>query len=552
MEEKARGGTLLYRRLARGEVPERYLALALDRAPEALPEKPHWLYDGRVTVRVPLRLEAGERATLRFAFGVGAHEQDAFQAAQQTLAMPRSAFSDLSARFAAQCGMDAPELAAAMALTGPLSAGRFTPHAESALRSRDALWRCGVSGDRPILAAPLTRAEHRSAAELLVRRHALLSRCGLESDLVFCIEPDGDYYQTGRQTVTQALRALDLEAALHAPGGVFFSEDTETIRANAAVWADPAADDTPPRSTLPVVMSTKDRRDLACETPPVQYAADGSIAFTMERALPRRAWAQVLTNGRLGFFAADSGCGAMWYQNAHLGRITPWRNDPWAVSGPERLERLGSARQSLFADSENTVRAVYGFGAAAWQSDDVRVTAFIPWEDDVRVLLLTDCPALYAQTEQLNAWLSDKCIDYNGDKKVIAETVYIPVSKESMENSGNYSAAYNSQLLVQFQTSTCMLVLVDPEAEKYLQPEDMFLDMTKIYPDCPYAEGRRLLIDGTNFAELIGMTEPLHKGTYLTLRIPAENMNTQEENQEAYDRAKALLDSILEELKPIS
>ncbi len=393
VEEKARGGTLLYRRLARGEVPERYLALALDRAPEALPEKPHWLYDGRVTVRVPLRLETGERATLRFAFGVGAHEQDAFQAAQQTLAMPRSAFSDLSARFAAQCGMDAPELAAAMALTGPLSAGRFTPHAESALRSRDALWRCGVSGDRPILAAPLTRAEHRSAAELLVRRHALLSRCGLESDLVFCIEPDGDYYQTGRQTVTQALRALDLEAALHAPGGVFFSEDTETIRANAAVWADPAADDTPPRSTLPIVMSTKDRRDLACETPPVQYAADGSIAFTMERALPRRAWAQVLTNGRLGFFAADSGCGAMWYQNAHLGRITPWRNDPWAVSGPERLERLGSARQSLFADSENTVRAVYGFGAAAWQSDDVRVTAFIPWEDDVRVLLLENTGA---------------------------------------------------------------------------------------------------------------------------------------------------------------
>ena len=173
-------------------------------------------------------------------------------------------------------------------------------------------------------------------------------------------------------------------------------------------------------------------------------------------------------------------------------------------------------------------------------------------DPDVRVLLLTDCPALYAQTEQLNAWLSDKCIDYNDDKKVIAETVYIPVSKESMENSGNYSAAYNSQLLVQFQTSTCMLVLVDPEAEKYLQPEDMFLDMTKIYPDCPYAEGRRLLIDGTNFAELIGMTEPLHKGTYLTLRIPAENMNSQEENQEAYDRAKALLDSILEELKPVS
>ena len=33
------------------------------------------------------------------------------------------------------------------------------------------------------------------------------------------------------------------------------------------------------------------------------------------------------------------------------------------------------------------------------------------------------------------------------------QSVYIPVSKQSMENSGNYSTAYNSQLLIQFQTA---------------------------------------------------------------------------------------------------
>ena len=386
VEEKARGGTLLYRRLARGDVPERWLALASDRVPEGLPERAHWLYDGRVIVRMPLRLQPGERVTLRFAFGLGAHEQDAFQAAQQTLAMPESAFADLPARFAAQSGMDAPELAAALALSGPLTAGRFAPGGEAARRANARLWQSGVSGDRPILAAPLTRAEHRSAAELLVRRHALLTRCGLDCDLVFCLAPDGDYYQTGRLRVTQTLRALDLENTLCAPGGVFFSEDADTIRACAAVWADPAQEDAAARSTLPVVMSTEDRRDLPCSTPEVQYAADGSVAFTMDRTLPRRAWSHVLTNGRLGFLASDSGCGAMWFQNAHLGHITPWRNDPWAVSGPERLELEDG--QSLFADGRNTVHAVWGFGAAAWQSGTVRVTAFLPWEDDVRVLLI--------------------------------------------------------------------------------------------------------------------------------------------------------------------
>ena len=78
----------MYRRLARADAPEVWLALALDRTPEHLPPQPHWLYDGRVCVRIPLQLSAGARATLRFAFGVGAHEQDAFHAAQQTLAMP--------------------------------------------------------------------------------------------------------------------------------------------------------------------------------------------------------------------------------------------------------------------------------------------------------------------------------------------------------------------------------------------------------------------------------------------------------------------------------
>ena len=388
IEEKARGGTLLYRRLQRGEVPERCLALACDRAMEPLPEKPHWIFSGRIAVRVPVQLEAGAAVTVRFAFGVGAHEEDAFQAAQQTLAMPRSAFSELPAQYAAQLGMDAPELAAAMSLAGPLSSGVLAPNGDGTKRSLTALWRCGISGDRPIIAAPLDRAAHRGAAELLVRRHALLERCGLESDLVFCLAPGGDYLQSGRQAVLQTLRRLDLEHTLHAPGGVFFAEDPDSIRANAAVWADPAAGEAGHRSTLPVVMSTIDRRDLPLAAPQVQYAEDGSVAFTMEHALPRRAWSHVLTNGRLGFLAADSGCGSMWYRNAQLGKITPWRNDPWAVAGPERLEALDDRARSLFADGENTVRAVFGFGAAAWQCGDLRVTAFIPWEDDVRVLLL--------------------------------------------------------------------------------------------------------------------------------------------------------------------
>lgn len=171
---------------------------------------------------------------------------------------------------------------------------------------------------------------------------------------------------------------------------------------------------------------------------------------------------------------------------------------------------------------------------------------YVTREDpDLRILLLTDDPEFYEETDKLTNWLQTMCPDYTADGEVLVQSVYIPVSKATMENSGTYSASYNTQLLVQFQSSTCMLVLVDPDAEEYLQPEDMFVDLTELYPDCSNVSGRRLLLDNTDFAEQAGLTHPLHEGSYLALRIPAENMSSAEEMQQAYDQAKTLLDEIV-------
>ena len=171
---------------------------------------------------------------------------------------------------------------------------------------------------------------------------------------------------------------------------------------------------------------------------------------------------------------------------------------------------------------------------------------YVTREDpDLRVLLLTDNPELYEESDRLTNWLQTMCPDYTADGEVLVQSVYIPVSKATMENSGTYSASYNTQLLVQFQSSTCMLVLVDPDAEAYLQPEDMFVKLDELYPECSFAQGRCLMLDGTDFAEQAGLTHPLHDGSYLALRIPAENMSSAEETQAAYDQAKTLLDEIV-------
>lgn len=174
---------------------------------------------------------------------------------------------------------------------------------------------------------------------------------------------------------------------------------------------------------------------------------------------------------------------------------------------------------------------------------------YVTREDpDLRVLLLTEHPVLYSESDRLCEYLETMCPDYSDDGEVLVQTVYIPLSKDSMERSANYAASFNSQLLIQFQTCTCMLVLTDPDAEEYLQPEDMFTDLEALYPDCPYIEGYKLLLDDTDFAAQFALSEPLHKGSYLALRIAAENMNTLEENQLAYEQAKAVLDEIIASL----
>ncbi len=180
----------------------------------------------------------------------------------------------------------------------------------------------------------------------------------------------------------------------------------------------------------------------------------------------------------------------------------------------------------------------------------VLVAAFLIYDavtrphPDFRILLLSDNTELYEKSQLLCDWMQTMCPDYNNDGKSSVSSVYIPVSTATMEMGGNYSMAYNSQLLVQFQSSTCMLVLLDADAEQYLQPDDMFVDLETLYPDLPNVKGRRMLLNDTDFANLFELEEPLRENTYLALRIPAENMNTLEENREAYDQAKAMLDEI--------
>ena len=123
----------------------------------------------------------------------------------------------------------------------------------------------------------------------------------------------------------------------------------------------------------------------------------------------------MLTNGRLGYFAAERGAGFMWYKNAREGRITPWENDPEAENGPESLRlELNGERHSLFAANDGLpARVTFEFGAAVWEKriggTAVKLTAFVPPEMAARVFIIETSGEPLPEDARLE-WTVELCL----------------------------------------------------------------------------------------------------------------------------------------------
>ena len=375
-----RRNALLLRRLGRGGKPETWLCAVCDRQADFYAEGAilGWLRAGYVQVRVAVHTPPDTPWRVRFALGVGVHEDDAFAAAQRALVLPPESAAALPGTLAAQYGMTDAELEGAMAHISPLLFPTAAPDAAAEQLKRPALWAHGISGDLPVWCA-------RPEAHVL-RQWALLRALGIGCDLALCTSDGGDYLQPTRTKVRGALAALDLTHCLDAPGGVHLVPEDAFADVAAAAAIRPGMAHT--RCTLPLLPPPGDRRTMPTGSD-VHWDADGTVAFT---GLPPRAWSNVLTNGRFGFLATDAGTGHLWYRNAHTGRINRWLCDPWVLRGAETLRmttRTGAV--SLF-DDDGHARVEYGFGWAAWERTvdgmSVRVTAFVPEDANARVLLI--------------------------------------------------------------------------------------------------------------------------------------------------------------------
>ena len=379
-----REGALLIRRLPRGETPGCWLCLRATLPLRCSADENGglgWLARPMIRAEAELLLPADEKTELRFALALAPTADGAFAAAGRLLEAGENERGRMIGGAATLLGLSAAEIGRAMELLPALTRPRLYEAAP-----KKALWPHGLSGDLPILCC---RAGAREA-ESLLGRFLLLRAAGLEADLVYLSDEEGEYRQPFRRSVTQALARRGLEPLLDARGGVHLlplaaAKDAES---RAAVLCGGDGKLPPPLET-PVLSAPRE----AGTVPPFGWG-ERDFHFEAGASLPSRPWQLPLTNGRFGFLAVDCGSGFLWLENAREMPLTAPPALPEDVTGGEALWVEWEGRPvSLFAANDGLACTVrYSPGLAVWEKRlgprRVKTSAFIPRGTDARVLLV--------------------------------------------------------------------------------------------------------------------------------------------------------------------
>ena len=365
LECLARDGFVLIRRLARGSLPELWLCLGAT-APLRVTDGLGWQMAGPITVQT----ELPEGGCLALAIALGQSRGQAAASARRILAGDAA---DMAGTMASLLGLGEAGLADCFRLCTALARPRV---AANELAVREALWREGVSGDLPLVYCDAHA--HPDEARALIRRHALLTACGMSFDLALDTGEAGEYLHPRAQALRRYLDRYGLAPFENARGGTHFSSGA-ALRVSAVLA---------PEERHPGPLSLPALPERGRAVPVCRHLASGAVSFDTP-PLPPRAWQNLLSNGRFGFIATDAGTGHMWLENAREAPVTPWENDPLAVRGPETLElETPGGRRSLFADGLSGCRVSFGFGWARWEHAGVSVTAFIPGDHTARLLII--------------------------------------------------------------------------------------------------------------------------------------------------------------------
>lgn len=358
--------------------------------------------DPCVVLRIPVSLKPGAEQAVTVSLAYGRSAEDARLAARRALNLNRTSAAHRITELLSM--LDITPNGAHEAFRMYRDACFITPDRRRAAefiernrKSREALWKFGVSGDLPIIAVHAGE-EVGEREERLLERHMFLYLNGAYADLLLIINDGGDYMRRCRTAALDIMNEWGGESIVGTRGGVHFIDESaleegeyDALVAFSGVYYDLRQ---PPQETKPaepyqLKILPGSAEPVSCSAEPEVEFSDGGVEI---RGLPAVAWSHPLANRCFGYLATDTGAGYLWYYNARENKLNDWVNDPLAVTGPETLEVLANGETySLFARGGDS-RVRYLPGAAIWERRlpglRTRLTAYVHPYLNARVMLV--------------------------------------------------------------------------------------------------------------------------------------------------------------------
>lgn len=297
------------------------------------------------------------------------------------------------------------------------------------LRSQDALWSIGISGDRPIVLVRCADRDRTGLVEQILNAHAYWHDKGVEVDLVLWIETESGYRQELVDHVMQILASNPSTPLVEQPGGVFIrrsdqhgTDDFSAIQAAARVYLSDAGGlleeqlkQSQPAAMLPPPLqrATQSKEDTGQPTgrqpTPDLILFNGLGGVTRntreyvtlvrpDRPTPAP-WCNVLSNAEFGAVVSESGLGYTWNANSQQYRLTPWSNDPTCDPPGEAIYVCDEESGDFFSatplptPSPQGYVCRHGFGYSTWQTEkrgiESHLTTFVSVDRPAKFLVLT-------------------------------------------------------------------------------------------------------------------------------------------------------------------
>jgi len=302
--------------------------------------------------------------------------------------------------------------------------------AETILRNRrgpSALWRHGISGDRPIVLVRIDQVDDQGIVRQLLRAQEYWRLKGLGVDLVVINEEAVSYSPELASALESLVRAgtrafgvaeeSTVGEVFILRGDLLTPEERDALAAAARVVllsrhgtlgeqvlrqlrrspAPPAA-----RAVLP--------KEPAPDAPPrvaldffnglggFSKEGDEYVTILGEGQWTPAPWINVLSNSALGCLVSESGSGYTWAGNSRQNQLTPWSNDP--VSDPPgealflRDEQTGTTwcPTALPVRDEWSYVVRHGLGYSRFEHEHrgilTDLLVFVPCEDPIKISVL--------------------------------------------------------------------------------------------------------------------------------------------------------------------